>query len=178
MKNQETLVIRSGEENSLGKVGGELFLLPGRAVSIFDFRLDFGTKRLKFNGMCSSRKDPRGRSLNIVLNFENIRKMLMGVLTRTLDRPGTISKFRLQKFLRDTLDRDPDEEISGEDISDSDSDSDSSIDIALTDFDSDSESSADIDITDFDSESSADIDITDSDSELSADIDISDFDSE
>merc|ERR1719206_293290 len=92
----KTLVIKSGVENSLGKLGGELFMLPGRKVSIFDFRLDFGTKRLKFNGMCSTSKDPRGRSLNIVLNFENIRKMLMGVLTRTLDRPGTISKFRLQ----------------------------------------------------------------------------------
>ena len=33
MKNQETLVIKSGEENLLGKLGGEFFMLPGRTVT-------------------------------------------------------------------------------------------------------------------------------------------------
>ena len=52
MKNQETLVIRSGEENLLGKLGGEFFMLPGRTVTIFDFKLNFVSKMLRFNGMC------------------------------------------------------------------------------------------------------------------------------
>ena len=75
INNKETLIIKSGVENSLGQLGGGLFLLPGRTVFIFDFGLDFGTKTLRFNGMCSSKKDPRGRSLNIVLNFEKFRKI-------------------------------------------------------------------------------------------------------
>ena len=73
MKNQETLVIKSGEENLLGKLGGEFFMLPGRTVTIFDFRLNFVTKLLRFNGMCSSSKDPHGSSLTIILGFQTFR---------------------------------------------------------------------------------------------------------
>ena len=69
MKNQETLVIKSGVENTLGKPGGELFLLPGRAVSIFDFKLDLTSNLLSFEGMCSSIENPHGRLLKIVVYF-------------------------------------------------------------------------------------------------------------
>merc|ERR1719420_2365955 len=96
MKNQETLVIKPGVENSLGKLGGELFLLPGRKVSIFDFRIDVGSKTLRFHGMCSSSRDPRGRSLNSVLRFEKIHKMAMVVLCRTSDLPGTVTNILSQ----------------------------------------------------------------------------------
>ena len=132
MKNQETLVIKPGVE--LGKLGGELFLLPGRKVSIFDFKLDLGTKTLRFHGMCSSSRDPRGRSLNIVLRFEKIHKMSMVVLCRTSDLPGTVTNIMSQTFFRDDIDRDA--EVSREDNSDSDSDSDSSYYINVSGFDS------------------------------------------
>ena len=129
----KTLVIKSGVENSLGKLGGELFMLPGRKVSIFDFRLDVETKMLRFNGMCSSSEEPRGRSLNIVLGFEKRRKMEMNVLYRTSDRPKTKTiVFNAQTFFKDNLDRDP--EVSSEDINDSDSDSSFDMDIGYDGF--------------------------------------------
>ena len=120
MKNQETLVIRSGEENLLGKLGGEFFMLPGRTVTIFDFRLNFGTKTLRFNGMCSSSKDPHGSSLNIYLGFQTFRKMEGDTLYQILDRSGTVSEFNRQALFMDG---------SRIDISDSDSDSVSSVDL-------------------------------------------------
>merc|ERR1711964_482689 len=49
-KNQGTLVIKSGVENNLDKLGGQLFLLPGRTVSIFDFKFDLKSKELQFHG--------------------------------------------------------------------------------------------------------------------------------
>ena len=98
---QETLVIKSGEENLLGKLGGEFFMLPGRTVTIFDFRLDFGTKRLIFNGMCSSSKDPHGSSLNIYLGFQTFRKMEGDTLYQILDRSGTVSEFNGQLLSMD-----------------------------------------------------------------------------
>ena len=72
---QETLVVKSGVENSLGILGGHLFLLPSRTVSISDFTLDFVTKRLTFFGMCSSGTNPLGRPMKIVLKFEDQYKL-------------------------------------------------------------------------------------------------------
>ena len=98
---QENLVIKSGEENLLGKLGGEFFMLPGRTVTIFDFRLNFGTKTLRFNGMCSSSKDPHGSSLNIYLGFQTFRKMEGDTLYQILDRSGTVSEFNGQLLSMD-----------------------------------------------------------------------------
>ena len=90
MKNQETVVIQSGVENSLSQLGGELFMLPVRTASIVDFRLDLGTKTLRFNGSCSSSKDPRGRSLTIVMHFGKVLEI--NVQCRSIDRPTTVTK--------------------------------------------------------------------------------------
>ena len=96
MKNQETVGIRLGVENSLGQLGGEL---PGRTASIDDFRLDLGTKTLRFNGSCSSSKDPRGRSLTIVMHFGRVLEI--NVQCRSIDRPKTVTKNLFQILSRE-----------------------------------------------------------------------------
>ena len=97
MKNQETVVIQSGVENSLSQLGGELFMLPGRTASIVDFRLDLGTKTLRFNGSCSSSKDPRGRSLTIVMHFGKVLEI--NVQCRSIDRPTTLTQVKVMMGL-------------------------------------------------------------------------------
>jgi len=122
MKNQETLVIKSGVENTLGKPGGELFLLPGRTVSIFDFKFDLKRNELSFDGMCSSSKEPLGRPLEIRLYFfENIVEMCTQVRPASEVNCGSY-KIRTKTFFKDNIFHEVFAHIDS-DISDSDSDS-------------------------------------------------------
>ena len=76
--NQETLRIKDGVENRLGKLGGHLFLVPGRKVSISGFSIDWLKRKVIFGGKCSSSncKTSTWRSLSSHLcfhPFKNIR---------------------------------------------------------------------------------------------------------
>merc|ERR1712179_158394 len=92
---QKTLVIKSGVENALGKPGGELFLLPGRTVSIFDFKLDLTRNELSFEGMCSSIKNPHGRLLKIVVYFSEYN-LRMCTRVRASEEDGWSNKIKRQ----------------------------------------------------------------------------------
>jgi hypothetical protein len=65
--NQETLRIRAGVENSLGREGGDIFCLPGRQVSIHHFRIDLDGRKVFFYGSCSSVKNSTGRQFESLL---------------------------------------------------------------------------------------------------------------
>ena len=104
MKNQETLVIKSGVKNSLGKLGGKIFLLPGRTVTIYDFSFDLGRKTLSFDGMYSSIEDPRERLIKITLGCENENQMRMKMFCR-VSNEGSWYQLggRREIFIRDNL---------------------------------------------------------------------------
>jgi len=99
LNNHETLVVKSGVENTLGKIGGQLFLLPGRSVTIFDYKLDLERKKLSFVGKCSSStKRMSGRSVEIVLNFEDYPEMIVETYRECKDKCLLCSEYKLNFF--------------------------------------------------------------------------------
>ena len=69
--NQETLRIRAGVENSLGKQGGDIFLFPGRRVNISDFKIDFDGRQVIFYGTCSTNKVVNRRQFRSTFGFSS-----------------------------------------------------------------------------------------------------------
>ena len=67
--NQETLRIRDGAEQHLGKLGGDLFLVPGRKVSISGYSIDWDRRKVIFRGKCSSSKTSTWRRFDSRLSF-------------------------------------------------------------------------------------------------------------
>ena len=51
---KESLLIKAGEKNKLGKLGTKQFMLPGREVYIYDFRIDLDKLELNLLGSCFS----------------------------------------------------------------------------------------------------------------------------
>merc|ERR1711862_184329 len=51
---KESLLIKAGEKNKLGKLSTKQFMLPGREVYIYDFRIDLEKLELNLLGSCSS----------------------------------------------------------------------------------------------------------------------------
>ena len=66
---EELLQITAGEQNKVGKVGSKLFLLPGRELTISDYRIDLRRKKLILLGSCLSIFEERVLPLKIVLSF-------------------------------------------------------------------------------------------------------------
>ena len=50
----EAHLIKAGRRNKLGKLGTNQFMLPGREVFIYDFRIDLEKKEINLLGSCSS----------------------------------------------------------------------------------------------------------------------------
>jgi hypothetical protein len=75
--NQQTIKIKAGAENSLGNLGGDLFLFPGRKVSINDYRIDLEGRKVIFYGTFSSVKDVSGRQFKSTLLFSSTSNLLM-----------------------------------------------------------------------------------------------------
>ena len=50
----ESLLVKSGVKKQIGNLGSKQFMLPGREVFIFYFRLDFANMVLSLYGSCSS----------------------------------------------------------------------------------------------------------------------------
>ena len=69
--NQETLRIRDGVEHQLGKLGGDLFLVPGRKVSISGYSIDWDRRKVIFRGKCSSSKTSTWRRFDSHLFFHS-----------------------------------------------------------------------------------------------------------
>ena len=67
--NEELLQIKAGEKNKVGKVGSKLFLLPGKELTIFDYKIELKRKKLSLLGSCLSIFDERALPLKIVLSF-------------------------------------------------------------------------------------------------------------
>ena len=67
--NEELLQIKAGEEIKVGKVGSKLFLLPGKELTIFDYKIELKRKELSLQGSCLSIFDERALPLKIVLSF-------------------------------------------------------------------------------------------------------------
>ena len=67
---EEAMVVRPGMVNEMGRAGGDLFCLPGREVTITDFRIDLddGVGVLTFFGTCSSNRSENNRTLKIILS--------------------------------------------------------------------------------------------------------------
>ena len=51
---KEAHLIMAGRKNKLGKLGTNQFMLPGREVFIYDFRIDLEKKEINLLGSCSS----------------------------------------------------------------------------------------------------------------------------
>ena len=66
---QPTLKIRGGGSNFLGLPGGQMFLFPGRKVTIDDFKIDLLGREVTFHGKCSSSKDSSGRTFKSSICF-------------------------------------------------------------------------------------------------------------
>ena len=76
-QNQDTLRIRAGVENTLGKPGGDLFLFPGRKVTIHNFSFDLDRSKITFFGTCSTAKSSSGRRFKSTLVFWSLNSMRM-----------------------------------------------------------------------------------------------------
>jgi len=86
LRNQRTLVVKSGMKNALGKLGCDIFSLRGRSVSITDFNIDFhshdyGCPKLCFVGTCSN-DIPGERAVKIELNFEERLESMAGSVVK------------------------------------------------------------------------------------------------
>ena len=80
---EEFLQITAGDENKVGKVGSKLFLLPGKELTIFDYKIELERQKLILLGSCRSifEDGPRVLPLKIVLGF------FMNFNTVYCDRP-------------------------------------------------------------------------------------------
>jgi len=106
LNNHKTLVVKFGVENTLGRIGGELFLLPGRrSVTIFDYKLDLERKKLSFVGKCaSSTKRVSGRCVEIVLHFDNYPEMMVETYRECKVRCCQLCSYcyKMKIFLKDS----------------------------------------------------------------------------
>ena len=75
--NQQTIKIKAGAENSLGNLGGDLFLFPGRKVTIHNFSFDLDRSKITFFGTCSTAKSSSGRRFKSTLVFWSLNSMRM-----------------------------------------------------------------------------------------------------
>jgi hypothetical protein len=76
--NQETLCIRTGVDNCLGNQGGDIFLFPGRQVTISDFSIDLDERKVFFYGTCSTNKTLNRRQFRSIYGFSsNSSRMLI-----------------------------------------------------------------------------------------------------
>jgi len=138
--NQGTLVVKAGMRNILGKLGGDIFRLEGRSVSIDDFNIDVHSPKLCFVGTCSSNKIPDGRPLKIELIFEDSAeslavRMYMVTLKQYQDQPS-LQCNRKKRVAVTYFATDPSihihyDELGEFDSSESESDLDSSVDLEL-----------------------------------------------
>ena len=67
--NEQTIVVQCGIENDLSMLGGKLFLLPGKQISIVDYNIDFERREIILHGSCSSSTMPRKKALKSVLKM-------------------------------------------------------------------------------------------------------------
>jgi hypothetical protein len=67
---EEAMVVRPGMVYRLGRAGGDIFCLPGREVTITDFRIDLddGVVVLNFFGTSSSNESENDRTLKIKIS--------------------------------------------------------------------------------------------------------------
>ena len=89
---QPTLKIRGGGSNFFGLPGGQLFLFPGRKVTIDDFKINLLEKEVIFHGTCSSSEDSTGRKFKSSLFFSP-DSLLVITLSRIFEEQNGKDKF-------------------------------------------------------------------------------------
>ena len=102
-QHQETLVVRAGIENMLGRAGGFLFKLPGREVNITDFRIDLAKGVLSFVGSCSSTHANK-RTLRVDLILKDHPELLGLQTFLTSEDDARYRKFKSTILVNDMSD--------------------------------------------------------------------------
>jgi len=78
------IVIQCGEENNLSILGGKLFQLPGKYISISDYSIDFARKEIILVGSCSNQSTMlRKKALKCILTIDNDPKCDIGLEAET-----------------------------------------------------------------------------------------------